>query len=822
MKEFYFSQVETALLPRSLAGIDTSALHTDVADPMLLLEGLRRVPKIDLHCHLNGSISPAMLAHMERLLLDEHRRRSSSSGGGSSNTSTAKDSGAVKQECGASPTTAEAEEDHLFFFNTQEKRMRNVLASPTADDAKSSLPGASATHSSPKDRMNYCFSVFDAIYKVMTNLAFTRLAAQDMLICAAAENIAVMEIRTSLRDGLQRSFRRSSAQATTAHNNEGTKEAVEGGVQCEPVSKQTYVDTVIQTVEHLLAGGLVDFESGELLSMADSAAVLAGVDVAVEEPADMICESNSKGAPLRHNDTAKRWWRVFDRVYTSQFVRLSLPRRAVGSSGATTPADFDTNSGVHRHRHFFVQTVHPNLARRMHVRLLLSINRASGEAAAWEAARLTTRTQQRQIRAFHAWCCAKGDATDKSSPRSGSFCKDASERLIARARVTLSKLRQTCWVTGIDLSGNCYKGRFAMFKMMLQAARDGVVPPDAEADRDLGAVAAPSIRTSACVTIHGGEKVDAAELSEMAAFCPERWGHLVFTDDVNLEKILASRQPIELCLTSNLLTSGHADVEEHHLGHLMELWDRMQESRWPKEVQPSSSSTSKDLSTEPCFACTKAANEFARKALLSCRRGEPFKRRVLDLVGMQECPKKCDVLSTETLNDDTSYYILPNLSLNTDDRGVFGTTLSDELLLASQHPAVRRMCSRIARDPAHTVAGMTQFCYYFEHLSLPHVFELPLPVALLAVLMTEGQGQGGTSTPTNFERAAMAVYGEALKFASEYSSPTAEAAAAWCDWNVFVQMCADVEGKQPASRLPVLLSSWELAWLRSEFEHYYL
>lgn len=713
MEELYRTTVEPVLLGQ----------HTSAPS---LLDVLRRIPKTDFHCHLNGSITPGLLAHMERLLLHERRRCSA---------------GEHKAE------EDEVKEGHMLFFNSQEKRMRNVLASPTAQEAASAPPGASASHSSPKDRMHYCFTVFDAIYRIMTNLAFTRLAVQDMVLCSAAENITVMEIRTSLRDGLQRTF----LQHKRENKGSGRTHAEEDG-EAAPVAKQMYVDVVIETVEHLLSGGLVDLESGELLPLADTAAILAHAHCTGEETGGNV---------------AARWWRVYDRVYAPLF-----PAQVASPSSSSFPLP---DAELVSRRQWCVSVLLPTLCHRMHVRLLLSINRGADVAAAWEAARLTTATQQRQIRLFHTWCCAE--------PR---------EPYAA----VMVKLRRTCWVTGMDLSGNCYKGDYTTFNAALAAARSG------------SAASATAIRTTAAVTIHGGEKQDAAELAAMVAFGPERWGHLVFTDDANLSVILAAQQGIELCLTSNLLTSGHADVAEHHLGHLLELWNTMAESG-------QANAAAVTASTGGCYGITEKARLASRLAFVTRRFGVEAASKV-----------GADTTNTSSgsVADNKHSYVLPNLSFHTDDRGVFGTTLSDELLLASQHPGVAGMAAHLTGDATvSTAVGGARFFWHLERLSLLQIFELPLPVQLLATLLTHNNNDDEAKEEEEEAGMPRALLRERRAECVAALSADPASGVEWREWDTFVQLCARASAAATATGMtvPAALSAWEWAWLTDAFDHYY-
>lgn len=58
----------------------------------------------------------------------------------------------------------------------------------------------------------------------------------------------------------------------------------------------------------------------------------------------------------------------------------------------------------------------------------------------------------------------------------------------------------------------------------------------------------------------------------MLDFRPDRLGHCVFTvrDPELRERLIASKIPVELCLTSNLLTRSCESVETHHFGELFQ------------------------------------------------------------------------------------------------------------------------------------------------------------------------------------------------------------------------------------------------------------
>eukprot|EP01062_Namystynia_karyoxenos_P021570 TRINITY_DN18216_c0_g1_i1.p2 TRINITY_DN18216_c0_g1~~TRINITY_DN18216_c0_g1_i1.p2 ORF type:complete len:411 (+),score=128.33 TRINITY_DN18216_c0_g1_i1:77-1234(+) len=105
------------------------------------------------------------------------------------------------------------------------------------------------------------------------------------------------------------------------------------------------------------------------------------------------------------------------------------------------------------------------------------------------------------------------------------------------------KGRSGCKVVGIDFSGNCYKGVWNEFLPHLTWAQRNGLP----------------------VTVHAGEKDDDAELSQILDFGPARLGHLVFCGQRCQQRIKAAQIPVELCLTSNVITGNLKCLSEHHI-----------------------------------------------------------------------------------------------------------------------------------------------------------------------------------------------------------------------------------------------------------------
>eukprot|EP01060_Flectonema_neradi_P037780 TRINITY_DN7715_c0_g1_i1.p1 TRINITY_DN7715_c0_g1~~TRINITY_DN7715_c0_g1_i1.p1 ORF type:complete len:349 (+),score=59.27 TRINITY_DN7715_c0_g1_i1:52-1098(+) len=96
-------------------------------------------------------------------------------------------------------------------------------------------------------------------------------------------------------------------------------------------------------------------------------------------------------------------------------------------------------------------------------------------------------------------------------------------------------------VSGVDFSGNCYKGEWNTFLPLLKQAREA------------------GLR----ISIHAGEKDDPAELSSMIDFVPDRIGHFVFSDEESEQRVRELKIPIEMCITSNLITSNWHPAEHH-------------------------------------------------------------------------------------------------------------------------------------------------------------------------------------------------------------------------------------------------------------------
>ena len=99
---------------------------------------------------------------------------------------------------------------------------------------------------------------------------------------------------------------------------------------------------------------------------------------------------------------------------------------------------------------------------------------------------------------------------------------------------------------GIDLSGDPKLGSFTDWKDALTVARcEGLK-----------------------LTFHAGEIVDYEETQRLLDFEPDRLGHMCFVNEQIKKQLIEKRTPIEICLTSNLLTESVAELDGHHLVEL--------------------------------------------------------------------------------------------------------------------------------------------------------------------------------------------------------------------------------------------------------------
>ncbi|XP_047070476.1 N6-mAMP deaminase-like [Lolium rigidum] len=101
-------------------------------------------------------------------------------------------------------------------------------------------------------------------------------------------------------------------------------------------------------------------------------------------------------------------------------------------------------------------------------------------------------------------------------------------------------------VVGIDLSGNPVVGEWETYLPALEHAKELGIP----------------------ITIHCGEVPNRKEIQAVLDFCPQRLGHVCCLNDEEWKKLKSSMIPVEICLTSNVMTGGTPSLELHHFADL--------------------------------------------------------------------------------------------------------------------------------------------------------------------------------------------------------------------------------------------------------------
>ncbi|XP_010267705.1 PREDICTED: adenosine deaminase-like protein isoform X2 [Nelumbo nucifera] len=102
-------------------------------------------------------------------------------------------------------------------------------------------------------------------------------------------------------------------------------------------------------------------------------------------------------------------------------------------------------------------------------------------------------------------------------------------------------------VVGIDLSGNPIVGKWETFLPALKFAKE----------------------QGLLVTLHCGEVPNRKEIQAMLDFVPQRIGHACFLEEEDWEKLKSSKIPVEICLTSNIMTQTIASLDDHHFAQLI-------------------------------------------------------------------------------------------------------------------------------------------------------------------------------------------------------------------------------------------------------------
>lgn len=101
-------------------------------------------------------------------------------------------------------------------------------------------------------------------------------------------------------------------------------------------------------------------------------------------------------------------------------------------------------------------------------------------------------------------------------------------------------------VVGVDLSGNPTVGEWDTFVPALSFARQ------------------QGLR----VTLHCGEVPNRKEVQQMLDFVPERIGHACYFCEEDWRKLKDLNIPVEICLTSNIVTQSISSIDVHHFADL--------------------------------------------------------------------------------------------------------------------------------------------------------------------------------------------------------------------------------------------------------------
>ncbi|KAI9328998.1 hypothetical protein DFJ73DRAFT_861086 [Zopfochytrium polystomum] len=129
----------------------------------------------------------------------------------------------------------------------------------------------------------------------------------------------------------------------------------------------------------------------------------------------------------------------------------------------------------------------------------------------------------------------------------------------AERTVDLAVALRARGVVGIDLSGDPTKGTWSDWKPALSRARSA------------------GLRT----TLHAGEVPNTdGEMSAMLDFRPDRMGHVCFISLENERRLRRSGIPVELCLTSNLLSRSVERYDLHHFDDYRQRFLRREAARF--------------------------------------------------------------------------------------------------------------------------------------------------------------------------------------------------------------------------------------------------
>ncbi|KAL4628426.1 hypothetical protein ACB092_05G237900 [Castanea dentata] len=101
-------------------------------------------------------------------------------------------------------------------------------------------------------------------------------------------------------------------------------------------------------------------------------------------------------------------------------------------------------------------------------------------------------------------------------------------------------------VIGIDLSGNPVVGEWMTYLPALEFAREHGL----------------------YVTLHCGEVPNPKEIQAMLDFIPQRVGHACYFEEDDWKKLKHYNIPVEICLTSNVVTASVSSLDVHHFADL--------------------------------------------------------------------------------------------------------------------------------------------------------------------------------------------------------------------------------------------------------------
>lgn len=121
------------------------------------------------------------------------------------------------------------------------------------------------------------------------------------------------------------------------------------------------------------------------------------------------------------------------------------------------------------------------------------------------------------------------------------------EESLESAMETISLAREfPSHVVGIDFSGNPTRGSFPNLLPALEYAR----------------------KSGHKLSLHFAEVENELESNQMLDFKPDRLAHANFMSDKVQKRLIESGIPVEVCLTSNIVTESVPSFEEHHFGPL--------------------------------------------------------------------------------------------------------------------------------------------------------------------------------------------------------------------------------------------------------------